>query len=204
MVKLIPREEKFLVLLGQLVSRIASGGRLFTDLLADYDQRLMYAERIKVVEEECDVLAAEILAKLDVSFITPIDREDIHLLATRSDDIIDAINGLARRLEISNAVVLRPDVPELAGLLARSLEELEAAFAQLQARNGVSAHSQAVRRLEKEADHRYAEALRRLFTEEPDAIEVIKWITIYELLEDAIDRCKHLAEVVEGIVVKHS
>ena len=95
-------------------------------------------------------------------------------------------------------------MPEIAGILADSLLEVEAAFGQLQARNGVTEHSRAVRRLEKRADVLYAEALHRLFTEEPNAIEVVKWVTIYEQLEDAIDRCKHLAESLESVVVKHS
>lgn len=157
-----------------------------------------------MTEEECDDLVAGIVAKLNTSFITPLDREDIYLLCTRCDDIMDEINGLARRLEISHAVPLRPDVFEIAGLLAEGLGEVEAAFGQLQGRNGVTEHAQRVRRVERRGDVLYAEALHRLFTEEPDAIEVIKWVAIYEQLEDSIDRCKHLAELLESIVVKHT
>ena len=204
MVRLIPREEKYFALLSGLIGKIRSGAVLFVDLLADYDHRTGFAEQIKAVEEECDHLVADIVGKLNTSFITPIDREDIYLLTTRSDDIIDEINGLARRLEIVHAYPLRPDVPEIAGILADSLLEVEAAFGQLKARNGVTEHSRAVRRLEKRADVLYAEALHRLFTEEPNAIEVVKWASIYEQLEDAIDRCKHLAESLESVVVKHS
>jgi uncharacterized protein len=204
MVRLIPREEKYFALLSGLIGKIRSGAMLFVDLLADYDHRAGFAEQIKAVEEECDHLVADIVGKLNTSFITPIDREDIYLLTTRADDIIDEINGLARRLEIVHAYPLRPDVPEIAGILADSLLEVEAAFGQLQARNGVTEHSRTVRRLEKRADVLYAEALHRLFTEEPNAIEVVKWASIYEQLEDAIDRCKHLAESLESVVVKHS
>ena len=204
MVRFIPREEKYFALLSGLVAKIRSGATLFVDLLADYEHRAGYAEQIKAVEEECDHLVADIVGKLNTSFITPIDREDIYLLTTRADDIIDEINGLARRLEIVNAVHLRPDVPEIAGILADSLMQVEAAFGELQGRNGVTEHSRTVRRLEKRADVLYAEALHRLFTEEPNAIEVVKWTSIYEQLEDAIDRCKHLAESLESVVVKHS
>jgi uncharacterized protein len=204
MVRLIPREEKYFALLSGLVGEIRSGGALFVQLLADYDHRATYADRIKAVEEHCDDLAADIVGKLNTSFITPIDREDIYLLTTRADDIIDEINGLARRLEIVNAVPLRPDVPEIAGILAEALVEVEGAFGQLKGHNGVTEHSQRVRRLEKRADVLYAEALHRLFTGEPNAVEVVKWVSIYEQLEDAIDRCKHLAESLESVVVKHS
>jgi uncharacterized protein Yka (UPF0111/DUF47 family) len=204
MVRLIPRDEKYFTLMANFVGRIRSGAEVFVELLADYEHRARYAERIKVIEEECDDLAAEIIGKLNSSFITPIDREDIYLLTTRADDIIDKINGLARRLEISHAVPLRPDVPEIAGILADSLADLDGAFIQLKARGKVSEHSQRVRLLEKRADVLYADALHRLFTEEPNAVEVVKWASIYEQLEDAIDRCKHLAESLESVVVKHS
>jgi len=204
MVRFIPREEKYFTLLSDFIGKVRSGAALFVDLLADYDNRAGYAERIKAVEEECDVLAANIVGKLNTSFITPIDREDIYLLTTRADDIIDEINGLARRLEIVHAVPLRPDVPEIARILADALVEVEAAFEQMKAHNGVTEHSQRVRRLEKRADVLYADALHRLFTGEPNAIEVVKWVSIYEQLEDAIDRCKHLAESLESVVVKHS
>jgi len=204
MVRLIPREEKYFGLLSGLVGKIRSGAALFVELLDDYENRTKYAEQIKAIEEECDVLAADIVAKLNTSFITPIDREDIYLLTTRADDIIDEINGLARRLELVHAVPLRADVPEIAGILAAALVEMEAAFGQLKARNGVAEHGRTIRRLEKRADVLYAEALHRLFTGEANAIEVVKWVSIYEQLEDAIDRCKHLAESLESVVVKHT
>ncbi len=202
--RFVPREERFFALLSDLMAKACSGAALFVELLADYEARAGYAAKIKAIEEDCDRLAAEIIAKLNASFITPIDREDIYLLTTRSDDIIDAINGLARRMDIVNAVPLRGDVPEIAGLLAESLIEVDAAFGQLEKRSGVAEHGRRVRTLEKRADILYAEALHRLFTEEPNAIEVVKWVSIYEQLEDAIDRCKHLAESLEGIVVKHT
>ena len=204
MVRLIPREEKYFALLADLVGKVHAGAAIFVELLGDYENRAGYAERIKVIEELCDDLVGSIVAKLNTSFITPIDREDIYVLTTRCDDIMDEVNGLARRMEISHAVPLRPDVPEIAGLLADSLAEVEAAFGQLKARNGVTEHSQRVRRLERRGDVLYAEALHRLFTEEPNAIEVIKWVSIYEQLEDSIDRCKHLAELLESVVVKHT
>lgn len=202
--RLIPRDEKYFVLMGDLIGRVHAGAVLFVEMLDDYDHRAGYREQIKAIEEECDDLAADIVAKLNTSFITPLDREDIYLLTTRCDDIIDEVNGLARRLEISNAVPLRPDIPEIAGLLSDSLAEVEAAFGQLQGHNGVTEHAKRVRRLEKRGDVLYAEALHRLFTEEPSPIEVIKWVSIYEQLEDSLDRCKHLAEVLESIVVKHT
>jgi len=204
LVRLIPREEKYFALLGELIGKVHAGAAIFVELLDDYENRAGYAGRIKAIEEQCDDLVANLIAKLNTSFITPLDREDIYILCTRCDDIMDEVNGMARGLEIYHAVALRPDVPEIAGLLAASLAELEAAFGQLKGRNGVTEHSQRVRLLERRGDTLYAEALHRLFTEEPNAIEVIKWVSIYEKLEDSIDRCKHLAELLESVVVKHT
>ncbi|HSQ37738.1 MAG TPA: DUF47 family protein [Acidimicrobiia bacterium] len=204
MVRLIPREEKYFALLGELIGKVHAGAAIFVELLDDYENRAGYAGRIKAIEEQCDDLVANLIAKLNTSFITPLDREDIYILCTRCDDIMDEVNGMARGLEIYHAVALRPDVPEIAGLLAASLAEVEAAFGQLKGRNGVTEHSQRVRLLERRGDTLYAEALHRLFTEEPNAIEVIKWVSIYEKLEDSIDRCKHLAELLESVVVKHT
>jgi len=204
LVRLIPHEEKYFALLGELIGKVHAGAAIFVELLGDYEHRAGYAERIKAIEEQCDDLVSNLIAKLNTSFITPLDREDIYILCTRCDDIMDEVNGMARGLEIYHAVALRPDVPEIAGLLAASLAELEAAFGQLKGRNGVTEHSQRVRLLERRGDTLYAEALHRLFTEEPNAIEVIKWVSIYEKLEDSIDRCKHLAELLESVVVKHT
>jgi uncharacterized protein Yka (UPF0111/DUF47 family) len=203
-VRLIPREEKYFALLGDLIGKVHAGAVAFVQLLSDDEHRAGNIERIKAIEEECDDLVADLIAKLNVSFITPLDRDDIYVLTTRCDDIIDEINGMARHLEIAHAMPLRPDVPEIAAILAESLAEVEAAFGQLKGKNGVTEHAKRVRRLERRGDVLYAEALHRLYTEEPNAIEVIKWVSIYEKLEDAIDRCKHLAEVLEGVVVKHT
>jgi len=204
LVRFIPRDDKYFALLSSLIGKVRAGAVVFVQLLADYEHRAEYAARIKAIEEECDDLLADLIAKLNVSFITPLDRDDIYALATQCDDIIDEINGMARGLEIYHAVALRLDVPEIAAILADSLAEVEAAFGQLKGHNGVTEHTERVRRLEKRGDVLYAEALHRLFTEETNAIEVIRWVSIYERLEDSIDRCKHLAQVLEGVVVKHA
>jgi uncharacterized protein Yka (UPF0111/DUF47 family) len=203
-VRFIPREEKYFELLSDLIGKVAAGGALFVTMLGDYSNRLAYADKIKAIENDCDDLVAYIVGKLNSTFITPIDREDIYLLSARADDIIDTINGLARRLEIVNAIPVRPDVPEIASLLAESLQEIASAYGCLKSRGAITEHAQRISALERCADTLYAEALHRLFTEEPNAIEVIKWAAIYEQLEDAIDRCKHLAQNLEGIVVKHT
>jgi len=164
-VRFVPREEKYFSLLSDLIGKVSSGASLFVDLLADYDNRSMYVEKIKSIEKDCDVQVADIVGKLNSSFITPIDREDIYFLTTNSDDIIDSINGLARRLELVNAVPVRADFPEIAALLAASLTEIAAACGQLETRSRVTDHAKRVRSHEKKAVALYADALHRLFTE---------------------------------------
>lgn len=200
---LVPKEQDYFRLFSELAANLDAAAQLLVKFMSDGDREHV-AAAILEHEHVGDKIVHDIVRRLNKSFITPIDREDIYLLTTRADDIIDEINGLARRLEIVHAVPLRPDVPEIAGILADSLVEVEGAFDQMKAHNGVTEHSQRVRRLEKRGDVLYAEALHRLFTGEPNAIEVVKWVSIYEQLEDAIDRCKHLAESLESVVVKHS
>jgi hypothetical protein len=202
--RLFPKAPKFFEFFREQNRIIVEAATILDTIAQDFSGCDVRCQMVNRLEAQGDALNRTISQLLSTTFITPIDREDIYLLTTRADDIIDEINGLARRLEIVRAVPLRPDVPEVAGILAEALVEVEAAFGRLQGRNGVTDHSRTVRRLEKRADVLYAESLHRLFTEEPNAVEVVKWVSIYEQLEDAIDRCKHLAESLESVVVKHS
>jgi uncharacterized protein Yka (UPF0111/DUF47 family) len=119
------------------------------------------------------------------------------------DDVIDMINDLARRLEIYSVSKPRSDGSEIASLLGKATEEIEAAFAMLERHEGLGEHTRNISQLEKRADALYSDAIRRLFKEEKDPLEVIKWMSIYEELENSIDRCKDVAEALEAVVVKN-
>jgi predicted phosphate transport protein (TIGR00153 family) len=190
-------------MLNELASQVKHGGELFVKIFEDYQNHPQYAEQIKGVELLCDDLAAKITQKLNSSFITPIDREDIYLLVTELDDVIDMINDLARRLDIYSVTTPRPDAAEIASLLSRATSEIEGAFGMLERHEGLGGHTAAISQLEKSADALYRDAIRRLFKEEKDPIEVIKWMSIYEELENSIDRCKDVAEALEAVVVKN-
>src|SRR5215216_5940803 len=194
MVRFVPREEKYFGLLNQLASQVKQGGEIFVKIFGDYQNHAKYAEQIKAIELSCDELAGKITQKLNSSFITPIDREDIYLLVTEIDDVIDMINDLARRLEIYGITAPRPDAVEIAKLLGSATVELADVFALLEHQQGIGQHTRTVNQLEKRADALYRDAVRRLFKEERDPIEVIKWMFIYEELENSIDRCKDVAE----------
>ncbi len=201
--RLVPREEKYFGMLNQLAAQVKQGGELFVRIFEDYQNHARYAEQIKGIEVSCDDLAAKITQKLNSSFITPIDREDIYLLVTELDDVIDMINDLARRLDIYSVTTPRSDGAEIAGLLARATVEIEDAFAMLDRHQGLGEHLATINQLEKRADSLYSDAVRRLFREEKDPIEIIKWMSIYEELENSIDRCKDVAEALEAVVVKN-
>jgi len=202
-VRLVPREEKYFSMLNELASNVRRGGELFVKLFEDYKNHAQYAEQIKEIELLCDDLAAKITQKLNSSFITPIDREDIYLLVTELDDVIDMTNDLARRLDMYDVAIPRPDASEIASLLGRATDEIEGAFGMLERHESFGEHIAAIAQLEKRADALYREAIRRLFREEKDPIEVIKWMSIYEELENSIDRCKDVAEALEAVVVKN-
>jgi predicted phosphate transport protein (TIGR00153 family) len=199
----LPREEKYFGMLNQLAGQVKLGGALFVRIFEDYQNHAQYAEQIKGIEVHCDELAAKITQKLNSTFITPIDREDIYLLVTELDDVIDMINDLARRLDIYSVIKPRPDGAEIAGLLAEATVEIERAFAMLEEHHGLGEHTGMISQLEKRADALYSDAIRRLFKEEKDPIEIIKWMSIYEELENSIDRCKDVAEALEAVVVKN-
>lgn len=201
--RFVPREEKYFAMLNQMASQVRNSAELFVKIFQEYDNHARHAEHIKAIEVSCDELSAKIIQKLNSTFITPIDREDIYLLVTEVDDVIDMINDMARRLEIYGVTTPRPDAVEIAQVLGEATKEVEAAFANLEQHKGVADQIVNISNLERQADALYREAVRRLFKDEKDAIEVIKWMSIYEGLENSIDRCKDVAEALEAVVVKN-
>ncbi|MGH9822609.1 MAG: DUF47 domain-containing protein [Blastocatellia bacterium] len=201
--RFIPRDEKYFTLLNELAAKVKDGGKLFVRIFEDFNNLHSYAEQIKNIELECDDLGAKITKKLNSSFITPIDREDIYLLTTELDDVIDMINDLARRILIYDVSGTRDDSAEIAVVLSESTIEIHRAFTLLERRESFEGSCKRISQLEKQADALYSEAIRRLFKEEKDPIEIIKWMSIYEGLENSIDRCKDVAEALEAVVVKN-
>jgi predicted phosphate transport protein (TIGR00153 family) len=202
-VRFVPKEEKYFGMLNQMASQVRESAQLFVKIFQEYNNHAQHAEHIKSIEVSCDDLSAKIIQKLNSTFITPIDREDIYLLVTEVDDVIDMINDVARRLEIYGVSTPRPDAVEIAQVLSNATKEVEAAFANLEQHKEVGEQIGNISKLEKQADSLYRDAIRRLFNEEKDAIEVIKWMSIYEELENSIDRCKDVAESLETVMVKN-
>ena len=161
------------------------------------------ALQIKQVESECDSLTHNIIQRLNRTFVTPIDREDIHTLAKSLDDVMDAIDAAAAVTRRYRMTSLRYGARELASLTWQSTMQVKVAVEALEKRKEVAQVAMEVNRLENAADDIHDEALRRLFDEEKDAITIIKWKEVLDLLEEATDRCEDCANVLEGVVVKH-
>lgn len=201
--RLIPREEKFFSDFTTLADRIVSGATLLERMLSSDPPAWDIALQIKQIENECDSLTHNIIQRLNSTFVTPIDREDIHALATSLDDVMDAIDaaaGVTRRYRIAS---MRYGARELASLTWQSAMQVKVAVEALERRVGVHQLAVEVNRLENAADVVHDEALRRLFEEEKDAITVMKWKEMLDLIEEATDRCEDCANVLESVVVKH-
>ena len=201
--RLIPREEKFFDDFTALADRIVSGATLLERMLASDPPNWDTALQIRQIEQECDSLAHQIIQRLNRTFVTPIDREDIHKLATSLDDVMDAIDAAAtvvRRYHISS---MRYGARELASLVWQSAMQVRVAVEAFEQKKDVHERAIEVNRLENAADHVLDEALGRLFEEEKNAIAVIKWKEMFDLLEQATDRCEDVANTLESVVVKH-
>jgi uncharacterized protein len=201
--RLIPREEKFFSDFVGLADRIVSGATLLERMLASDPPAWDTALQIKQIEHECDALTHEVIQRLNRTFVTPIDREDIHALATSLDDVMDAIDAAANVMHRFRMASLRYGARELASLTWQSAMQVRTAVEALEKKEGVHDRAIEVNRLENAADDVHNEALRRLFEEEKNALTVIKWKEVFDLLEEATDRCEDVANVLEGVVVKH-
>ena len=201
---LFPRNEKYFDQLNHFVASIHEGAALFVRLFDDFGQKAAYAEQIKEVERECDQHSAAIIERLNSSFITPLDREDLYTLATELDDIMDMINEMARLTVLYRIEQTTPAAAELAHLLQEAVAELEQAFGGLKSRRDVRVNIDRIRAIEERGDKVSQEAIQQLFSNSADPLHVIKWLKIYEEMEDGLDRCKKVTKVLAGIVVKNA
>jgi uncharacterized protein len=202
--RLIPREEKFFDDFQALADQIRAGAQLLEEMLAPDPPVWDKADEIKEVEHKCDFLTHAIIQRLNRTFVTPLDREDIHALARSLDDVMDAIDAAASRIRIYKLDRVRFGARELAKIITSSAEQVGMAMKTLEQKKGVVVdHAIEINRLENEADRKHQEAVMRLFDEEHDPILVMKWKEALDFLEDATDRCEDVANVLEGVIVKY-
>ena len=201
--RLIPREERFYDDFVALARQIRHGAGLLEEMLAPERPVWDKAEEIKEVEHECDTLTHQIIQRLHRTFVTPLDREDIFGLARSLDDVMDAIDATAAIVRLYHIEAVRPDARVLTRIIKDSVDQLVTALQALERKVGVKEPAVEINRLENEADRAHQTAVRRLFEEERDPIAIIKWKEILDFLEDATDRCEDVANVLEGVMVKH-
>ena len=202
--RLIPREERFYDDFVALAEETRRGAVLLEEMLAPEQHIWDKAEEIKEVEHKCDFLTHEIIQRLHRTFVTPLDREDIFALARSLDDVMDAIDASATIVRLYHIDIVRADARELARIIMASVEQVVVALKALDRRKGVAEPAVEINRLENEADRAHQTAVRRLFEDERDPVQIMKWKEILDFLEEATDRCEDVANVLEGVVVKHA
>jgi uncharacterized protein len=202
MFRLIPRETKFFDLFAELSSNLTEGAKLLCRMLENPQDLNAQAEQMQAIEHKGDKATHAIITKLNQTFITPFDREDIYRLASSLDDVLDFMNAAAVRL-VMYKITQPPAVSaELAGLIVSQTEELALGVSLLERNGHVLKHCDEVNRLEDVADDISRKAIADLFEQETDPIQLIKIKELYEVLETATDKAEDAANVIEAIVLK--
>lgn len=202
--RLFPERGNFFQDFSAMAAKLQEASAMLTSMLAGDSPVAERAEAISQAEDACDRLTHDIIQKLNKTFVTPIDREDIHALARTLDDVMDAIDAAATLLPLYHITTLRFGARELAAVIAGQADQLRIAVDSLEKKEGVHDRIREIHTLEHEADNIHREAVRRLFEEERDPMAVIQWKEILDLLEDATDAAESAADVIEGIVLKHA
>jgi predicted phosphate transport protein (TIGR00153 family) len=202
MVRLIPREVKFFEMFADLSGNLTEGARLLHRMLETPSDLHMQVEQMQAVEHRGDKATHAIITKLNQTFITPFDREDIYRLASSLDDVLDFMNAAATRLVMYKIDQPPSPAAELAGLIVLQVDELAKGVSLLEKNGHVMQHCEEVNRLEDVADHVSRAAIADLFEREKDPIQLIKLKELYEVLEYATDKAEDAANVLEAIVVK--
>ena len=200
---LFPRDEQFFELYNQMADEIRSAAGLLEQMLATDPPDISKVDAIKDAEHRCDALTHDTIQRLHRTFVTPFDREDLYALAASLDNVMDAIDAAAAMVRLYNIEKIRPGARELARTVSQSTERLHSALASLAKKTPVHPHAVEINRLENEADRAYQHAIKDLFESETDPILIIKWKEVLDMLEMVTDACEDVANVIEGVVVKH-
>jgi predicted phosphate transport protein (TIGR00153 family) len=203
---LVPKEEKFFDHFEQLADKIEKGGQLFLDILDNYEHSEAKVSTLKETEHEADKITHQIYAKMHQTFLTPLDREDIYALANKMDSILDIIEASAVRLYLYKVKSPVNEIKELALILKKAIALVKIIVHALRnKKNSEMAIKTCVEinTLENEGDYILRQAIARLFEREKDAVELIKQKEILERVEEGLDTCEDVSNIVEGIILKH-
>ncbi len=202
MVRLIPKDNSFFAMFSAMSDNLIAGARTLADLFANYHDVGEKIDAIHRIEREGDEMTHAILTKLNQTFITPFDREDIHELASKLDDVLDFINASGARIEMYRITTPPLAAGELAGIILKQCHELQQAVSLMQKNGNILGHCVEINRLENEADQVSQQAIATLFEHEKDPINLIKIKELLECLERATDKAEDVANVLETVVLK--
>jgi uncharacterized protein Yka (UPF0111/DUF47 family) len=205
--RLLPRDEKFFDLFRTVAQLNVDAAKLLEELIAaEPDRRRPIVDAIKRLEHDADEITHDVVGRLDRTFITPLDREDIHMLASHLDEVMDLMDGTARRIQMFHAGSSPSGAGMLADVIRRANEQLLKAVSALEKdRNGAVLEAcKQVKALEEEGDSLYHQWVGNLFEGSPDALQVIKWKGIYDNLERTLDQAEDVSNVLESIFIKHA
>ena len=205
--RIFPRDEKFYDFFEACTKKVVEGALQLEELIKDFRDVQVKTKQIKDIEHEGDLVTHDTIESLNRTFITPLDREDIHGLITSLDDVLDYIEACAERLFLFKIEKTTAESILLSGILVKAVKQLDQAVSQLRRlkeADSILKHCAEIGRLENEGDYLNRAAVAKLFEPGNNPLEVIKWKEIYETMENAIDRCEDVANVLEGIVLKNT
>jgi predicted phosphate transport protein (TIGR00153 family) len=204
MFSLLPKDKSFFVMFSAMSENLIAGARTLVDLFADYHDVEKKIGEIRRIEREGDELTHAILTKLNQTFITPFDREDIHQLASKLDDVLDFVNAAGARIVMYRITTPPQAAGALAAIILKQCEELKQAVSLMQKNGNILSHCVEINRLENEADQVCQQAIAKLFEGEKDPINLIKIKELLEFLERATDKAEDVANVLETVVLKNT
>jgi uncharacterized protein len=203
-VGLIPRDQHFYQMFNEIAGRLSASATLLSQLFNDPANIDRYVAEIKKIEHEADELTRDVIVRINKSFVTPFDREDIHMLASRLDDVVDLLDGTARRAAMFHITEIKEPAKQLTNVLQRAAVSIASAVAEMRKPAMVLKRSMEIKQLEEEGDAIYHAAVGGLFKGTPDPLEIIKWKELYDTLERAIDLCEDVSNVLESISLKNA
>jgi hypothetical protein len=202
--RIMPRADNFFEMFIALAENIHKGSGVLVEMFQKDDGAAKYAERIKDLEHAGDDMTHSLMTRLNKTFITPFDREDIQLLSSRIDDVIDLTDAAASRMVTYRIDHALPGVLELAAVLHEATGQVAAAVRTLGKQDHILSYCIEINRLENESDRVSRDLMAKLFVEEKDPVQIIKWKEIIEVIETAVDKCEDVANVIETVTLKNA
>ena len=202
--RFMPHDGDFFVLFRRQAENIVLGANTLTSMLEHYTGVPEQVQRVKAIEHAGDEITHQIFRKLNQTFITPFDREDMHQLCSTLDDVIDLIDAAASRFVLYRVDHIRVGTIELAKVLAAATRELKDAVDTMESPDKALQHVIEINRLENESDRICRTLIAQLFEEEKDPVQIIKWKEIFEVIETAVDKCEDVSNVIESVILKNA